>query len=142
MRITKTGAFSLNNGELVERCYIQSSPAWSSNGAVDLDNGVVQYNTSNYGSGGAGSLYFTSSVGINTQMSTGDIMSLTMMTNVNSTAGYINNIFIDGQAATETWVGGSAPTAGGGSGVDIYTFNIIKTASATYTVIANQVKTS
>ena len=142
LRITSTGAFSLNNGELVERCYIQSSPAWSSNGAVNLDNGVVQYNTSNYGSGGAGSLYFTSSVGINTQMSTGDIMSLTMMTNVNSTAGYINNIFIDGQAATETWVGGSAPTAGGGSGVDIYTFNIIKTASATYTVIANQVKTS
>ena len=141
-RITKTGAISLNNGELVERCYIQSSPAWSSNGAVDLDNGVVQYNTSNYGSGGAGSLYFTSSVGINTQMANGDIMSLTMMTNVNSTAGYINNIFIDGQAVTETWVGGSAPTAGGGSGVDIYTFNIIKTASATYTVIANQVKTS
>jgi len=65
-----------------------------------------------------------------------------MMTNVNSTAGYINNIFIDGAAATETWVGGSAPTAGGGSGIDIYTFNIIKTASATYTVIANQVKTS
>ena len=142
LRITSTGAFSLNNGELVERCYIQSSPAWSSNGAVNLDNGVVQYNTSNYGGAGAGSLYFTSSVGINTQMSTGDIMSLTMMTNVNSTAGYINNIFIDGQAATETWVGGSAPTAGGGSGVDIYTFNIIKTASATYTVIANQVKTS
>ena len=142
LRITSTGAISFNNGELVERCYIQSSPAWSSNGAVDLDNGVVQYNTSNYGSGGAGSLYFTSSVGINTQMSTGDIMSLTMMTNVNSTAGYINNIFIDGQAATETWVGGSAPTAGGGSGIDIYTFNIIKTASATYTVIANQVKTS
>ena len=142
LRITSTGAISFNNGELVERCYIQSSPAWSSNGAVDLDNGVVQYNTTNYGSGGAGSLYFTSSVGINTQMSTGDIMSLTMMTNVNSTAGYINNIFIDGQAATETWVGGSAPTAGGGSGVDIYTFNIIKTASATYTVIANQVLTS
>ena len=142
MRITKTGAISLDNGELIERCYVQSSPAWSANGAVNLDNGVVQYNTTNYGSGGAGSLYFTSSVGINTMMSNGDIMSLTMITNVNSTAGYINNIFIDGAAATESWVGGSAPTAGGSSGVDIYTFNIIKTASATYTVIANHVKTS
>ena len=142
MRITKTGAISLDNGELIERCYVQSSPAWSANGAVNLDNGVVQYNTTNYGSGGAGSLYFTSSVGINTMMSNGDIMSLTMITNVNSTAGYINNIFIDGAAATESWVGGSAPTAGGSSGVDIYTFNIIKTASATYTVIANQVLTS
>ena len=142
VRITSTGGLTLSNGELIEKCHIQSSPAWSSNGAVDLDNGVVQYNTTNYGSGGAGSLYFSSNAGINTSMATGDIMSLTMITNVNSTAGYINNIFIDNAAVTETWVGGSAPTAGGSSGVDIYTFNIIKTASATYTVIANQVKTS
>ena len=140
-RITETGAISLNNGELIERCYVQSSPAWGSNGAVDLDNGVVQYNTSNYGTG-AGTLAFTSSVGINTQMANGDIMSLTMITATNNTGGFVNNILIDGQAVTESWVGGSAPTAGGGSGVDIYTFNIIKTASATYTVIANQVKTS
>tara|TARA_R100000664_G_C2755204_1_gene142875 strand:- start:1886 stop:3076 length:1191 start_codon:yes stop_codon:yes gene_type:complete len=141
MRITATGAISLNNGELIERCYIQSSPAWGSNGAVDLDNGVVQYNSSNYGSS-PGTLAFTSSVGINTQMSTGDIMSLTMITAVNNAGGYINNIQIDGIAATETWVGGSAPTSGGTSGVDTYAFNIVKTADATFLVIANQVKTS
>jgi hypothetical protein len=141
LRITSTGAISLNNGELIERCYIQSSPAWGSNGAVDLDNGVVQYNSSNYGSS-PGTLAFTSSVGINTQMATGDIMSLTMITAVNNAGGYINNIQIDGIAATETWVGGAAPTGGGTSGVDTYAFNIIKTADATFLVIANQVKTS
>ena len=140
-RITETGAISLNNGELIERCYVQSSPAWGSNGAVDLDNGVVQYNSSNYGSS-PGTLAFTSSVGINTQMAIGDIMAVTCMTAVNNAGGYVNNIQIDGVAATETWVGGSAPTDGGTAGVDIYAFNIVKTADATFLVVANQSKTS
>ena len=46
---------------------------------------------------------------------------------------------IDGSSQTEKWVGGTAPSAGGGSGVDCYTFNILKTANATFTVMANQV---
>ena len=87
-------------------------------------------------------LNITSSVGINTQLATGDMISVTCITAVNATTAYVNHITIDHIAVTENWVGGSAPTAGGGSGVDIYTFNIIKTASATYTVIANQVLTS
>ena len=35
------------------------------------------------------------------------------------------------------WVGGSAPSTGGSSGVDIYSYQIIKTANATFTVIGN-----
>jgi len=49
---------------------------------------------------------------------------------------------IDGVAQTERWIGGSAPSDGGSSGVDIHTFTIIKTADATFTVIANHSKTS
>ena len=141
LRITSTGAISLNNGELIERCYIQSSPAWGSNGAVDLDNGMVQYNSSNL-AGTTNTLDIISSAGINTSMATGDMMSVTCITAVNADTAYVNNITIDGIAATESWVGGSAPTDGGGSGVDTYAFNIIKTADATFVVIANQVKTS
>jgi hypothetical protein len=36
------------------------------------------------------------------------------------------------------WQGGTAPSAGNASGIDVYTFNIIKTASATFTVLAAQ----
>ena len=49
---------------------------------------------------------------------------------------------IDGGGQTERWLGGSAPSDGGALGVDIYTYNIIKTANQLYTVIANQNKTS
>ena len=52
------------------------------------------------------------------------------------------HIQVDGAAVTENWIGGSAPSDGGSSGVDIHTFTIIKTASATFTVIGNQSKTS
>ena len=140
LRITSTGGLSLNNGELVERCYINST-AWSTTGTVDLDNGMVQYNSSNL-AGTTNTLDIISSAGINTSMATGDMMSVTCITAVNATTAYVDNITIDGIAATESWVGGSAPTDGGGSGVDTYAFNIIKTGAATFVVIANQVKTS
>ena len=140
-RITSTGGVSLTNGELVERCYIQSGNAWSSVSVIDLDNGMVQYNNTNLGGTGT-TLDIKSSAGINTTMSTGDIMSVTCITAVNASTAYVNNITIDGIAATESWVGGSAPSDGGSSGVDTYAFNIIKTADATFVVIANQVKTS
>ena len=139
-RITKTGGLSLDNGELIERCYINST-AWSTNGDINLDNGMVQYNSSNL-AGTNNTLNITSSVGINTQMATGDIISVTCITAVNATSAYVNHITIDHTAVTENWVGGSAPSDGGGSGVDTYAFNIIKTGSATYVVIGNHVKTS
>ena len=140
LRITKTGGLSLDNGELIERCYINST-ASSTTGTVNLDNGMVQYNSSNLG-GTSNTLDIISSAGINTSMATGDMMAVTCMTAVNASTAYVNNITIDGIAATETWVGGSAPTDGGSSGVDIYAFNIVKTADATFLVVANQTKTS
>ncbi len=140
LRITSTGGVTLSNGELIEKCYINST-AWSTTGTVNLDNGMVQYNSANL-AGTTNTLDLISSTGINTSMAIGDMMSVTCITAVNAATAYVNNITIDGIAATENWVGGAAPTAGGSSGVDTYAFNIIKTADATFVVIANQVKTS
>jgi hypothetical protein len=47
---------------------------------------------------------------------------------------------VDGTTITPKWQGGTAPSAGNASSIDSYTFTIIKTASATYTVLASQVK--
>ena len=95
---------------------------------------------------GGTSLILTSSVGLATAMATGDMMSFTLIHATNTTGNYVDHINIDHIVITENWVGGSAPSAGGSSGVDIYTFNIIKKASGTgdtgFTVIGNQIKTS
>ena len=66
---------------------------------------------------------------------------VTLITTANA-SGYSANITIDGNAVTESWIGGSDPSGGGSSGVDIHTFTIIKTADATFTVIGNHSKTS
>ena len=50
-------------------------------------------------------------------------------------------ITIDGTATgvTTYWQGGTAPSKGYASGIDAYTYTIIKTASTpTYTILASQ----
>ena len=83
----------------------------------------------------------TASAGINTIMSTGDTMTVTLITTA-AEAGYSAQLTIEGAATTENWIGVEVPAAGGGSGVDIYSYTIIKTGSAAYTVIGNLSKTS
>jgi len=54
-----------------------------------------------------------------------------------ATPYYNSAVTVDGVSVTPNWQGGSAPTAGNASGIDVYTYNVIKTASATYTVLAS-----
>ena len=118
-----------------------TTSAWSSSGDLNLDNGMVQYTSGNLG-GTNNTLNITSSVGINTQMAVGEMIIVTGITSCSSSSAFVNALKIDHTTVQVAWVGGSAPTDGGDSGFDTYTFNIWKTASATYNVIGNQVKTS
>ena len=62
-----------------------------------------------------------------------------MVTN-GATAYYQSSFTIDGTAVTPKWQGGTAPSAGDASAVDIYTYTIVKTGSAAYTVFASVTK--
>ena len=113
----------------------------SDNTNIDLTNGMVHYFTTQETTTSTPNIRFSSSVTLNSAMAVGETISVTIVTTA-AAAGYSAQLTIDGSAVTENWVGGSAPSDGGSSGVDIYTYNIIKTASATFTVIGNQTKTS
>lgn len=138
IKVTSGGASFV--GSLTERAVV-SATAVNSNASCNIDDGLVHYRTANLGST-SNTVVLTSNVGVNTIMATGDIMNFTVIHAVNSSSSYINNLRIEGVDQTESWVGGSAPTDGGTSGVDIYSFTIIKTADNTYTTIGNQTKTS
>jgi len=138
IKVTSGGASFV--GSLTERAVV-SATAVNTDANCNIDSGLVHYRTANLGST-ANTVYLTSNVGVNTIMATGDIMNFTVIHAVNSSSSYINNLRIEGVDQTESWVGGSAPTDGGTSGVDIYSFTIIKTADNTYTTIGNQTKTS
>ena len=77
---------------------------------------------------------------LNTLVAVGDSISIAVLLTNGSTAYYPSTITIDGTTVTPKWQGGVAPTAGNASSIDAYVFNIIKTASATYTVLASQTK--
>ncbi len=75
---------------------------------------------------------------LNSIMSTGQSMTGTVIAKQGGTAYYLNAYQVDGSTITPEWSGGSAPTAGNADSLDVYTFTIIKTADATFTVLASQ----
>jgi len=82
-----------------------------------------------------------SSTTLATTMAVGQSITLTLMVTQGATAYYASAHQIDGNSVTPKWQGGTAPTAGNVSGIDIYTYVIIKTAATpTYTVLAAQTK--
>jgi hypothetical protein len=89
----------------------------------------------------------SASINLNDRMDVNDVISATLVVASPAVTYHIaNTIHIDGNATGENsytidtdWVGGSAPDAGNGSGHDIYSFTIIKTADKTFTIIANSV---
>ena len=70
-------------------------------------------------------------------MTTGQSVTVAILMAQGSTAYYLNAYQVDGSSVTPKWSGGSAPTAGNASGIDAYSFTIIKTADATFTVLAS-----
>ena len=123
------------NGLLREACKVTAGKL-SDNSVINLDNGMVHFFTTQESTTCSPNIITTT--GINTDMSVGDTITVTVTTTA-AAGGFSANWLIDGAAVTEEWNGGSAPSAGGSSGYDMYTLNIIKTASATYTVLANVV---
>jgi hypothetical protein len=87
----------------------------------------------------------SASINLNDRMNANDVVTATLIVNSPAVTYHIaNTIHIDGNATGENsytidtdWVGGSAPDAGNGSGYDIYSFTIIKTADKTFTILAN-----
>tara|TARA_Y100000310_G_scaffold283862_1_gene306149 strand:- start:1155 stop:1988 length:834 start_codon:yes stop_codon:yes gene_type:complete len=108
----------------------------SDNIHINLDNGMVHHFTTQETTTSTPNI--TNAAGINTSMAVGDAISVVIITTA-AAGGYSAQLTIDGAAVTEKWNGGSAPSAGGSSGNDYYTYNIIKTGNATYTVLANVV---
>lgn len=76
----------------------------------------------------------------NAVASSGRATTIVLITTQGATP-YYNNVFqIDGVGQTVKWQGGTAPAAGNANGLDVYTFTILKTASATYTVLGSLVQ--
>jgi len=83
---------------------------------------------------------FSSSVTLNTALTTGDAITVVWLNTNGATPYYPNVIQVDGSTVTPKFQNGTAFSAGNASSIDAYSFTIIKTASATFTVLASQTK--
>ena len=113
----------------------------SDNQNIDLANGMIHYFTTAETTTSTPNLRFDSSTTLDSKMSIGETIAVTIITSA-AAAGYSAQLTIDGTSITENWVAGEVPTGGGLSGVDIYSYTIIKIGSGNFTVIANLTKTS
>jgi len=107
-----------------------------------INTGSVQYITANNANNWTLNFAFSSGTTLNSAMTTNDSLSCTLVTTNTTTAYYLSAITVDGTSSgvTVKWQGGSAPTSGNASSIDSYTFVIIKTGSAVYTILASQTK--
>jgi hypothetical protein len=79
-------------------------------------------------------------VTLDTLLSTGQCITLVLMVTQGSTAYYNNVVQVDGTTSgvTTKWQGAVVPTSGNANSIDVYSYTVIKTGSATFTVLASQ----
>jgi len=116
--------------------------ATAATGTINFDlstQGILYYTTD---ASGNFTLNFRGNSGttLNSALAIGDSVSAVFLNTNGATAYYATAFQIDGTSVTPKWVSGTAPSAGNTSSIDAYTFTIIKTASATFTVLAGQTK--
>jgi len=70
-------------------------------------------------------------------MDTGESITVAHIVKQGGTAYYNSAVQVDGSSITPEWQGGAAPTAGNINSLDVYTYTIIKTGSATFTALAS-----
>jgi len=126
------GTVLLDSAETVN--VVAAAPSSTTNFYVQ--SGSVQYYTSNAANNWTLNIAFSSGTSMNTALAIGQSVTFVLVTTQSTTAYYNSAVTIDGTSVTPKWIGG-APTAGNASGLDVYRYAIVKTASATYTVLAS-----
>jgi hypothetical protein len=106
--------------------------------AYDITTQSVLYYTSNASANWTVNFRASSGTSLNTALATGQSVTVAFLVTQGATAYYNSAVQVDGTTSgvTTRWLGG-APTAGNASGIDSYRYLIIKTGSATFTVLAS-----
>lgn len=135
--LTMTGV-QYTRGVIEQTNVVAAAPGTTEN--IDLMSNAVSYWTSNTTSNVTVNLRGNSTTTLDSLMSVGQSTSIALVLK-NGSTGYMPNIFqIDGSTVAAKWLDGTMPSAGSANSLDIWNFNIIKTASATFTVLASQSK--
>lgn len=134
-----SSALALVLNDTAEVCTISATAA---TGTInyDITTQSVLFYTTNASANWTVNLRASSGTSLNTAMSTGQSVTVAFLVTQGSTAYFNSAVQVDGTTSgvTTRWQGGTAPSSGNASGVDVYSYTIIKTANATFSVFAAQ----
>jgi hypothetical protein len=116
--------------------------ATAATGTINFDARTqsVLYYTSNASGNWTLNIRAASGVSLDSVMTTGESMTVAFLVTNGATAYYQTGFQVDGSSVTPKWQGGTAPAAGNASSIDTYVITVIKTGTATFTVLASQTK--
>jgi len=116
--------------------------ATAATGTINFDVATqsILYYTTNATANWTLNVRGSASLSLNSLMDVGQTITLTFMATQGATAYYESALTIDGNAITPKWQSGITPNAGNASSIDAYTYAIVKTAAATFTVLASQTR--
>jgi hypothetical protein len=134
--IGTTGTTSIQ--QALEKVTVNVSAATSTIN-FDLNTQAILYYTSNATGNFTLNFRGNSSLTLNSMLSNNQSITCAFINTNGATAYYANVIAIDGTTITPKYVYPGQVTTGTISGADVYTFNIIKTATNTYSVFASKI---
>lgn len=113
----------------------------------DVSTQAVQFYTSASTNSFIFNLRGNDSTTLEVLMAIGQSTTVATLVTCSNSAHYLTAFRIDGNASgangysfTAKWQGGTASLSGNANSIDIYTVNVIKTASKTFTILASQTK--
>jgi len=135
---TFTGSTTAIGAVFQDAAEVTTVSATAATGTINYDvtTQSVLYYTSNASANWTVNVRGNGTTSLNTLMSTGQALTVVFLVTQGSTAYYNNAFQIDGSSVTPKYQGGTAPTSGNASGIDAYSYTIIKTGSAAFTVLA------
>ena len=139
---TFSGSTSVAATKLTNAKEVATISATAATGTInyDITTQSVLYYTSNASANWTVNFRGSSGTSLNTLMSTGESMTVAFLVTQGSTAYYNSAVQVDGSSVTPKYQGGTAWSAGNASSIDVYSYTIIKTGSAAFTVLASQTK--
>ena len=123
-----------------ERLTVSATAATGTVNFDTLTQGVLYYTTNASGNWTLNVRGDSTPTTLNSVLATGDSITIVFLVTQGATAYYSTALTIDGNAVTPKYITGTAFSAGNASSIDSYVYTIIKTGSATFTVLASQTK--
>ena len=141
-KITAVGTTSTAGMKIADVLETATISATAATGTINYDvtTQAVLYYTTNASANWTVNFRGSSGTSLNTLMATGESVTVAFFVTQGATAYYNNAVQVDGASVTPKYQGGTAWSAGNASSIDAYTYTIIKTGSATFTVFAAQTK--